>query len=140
VAEEKERPVDLKPLIDAIDKFAEIVDISPGVLKYLADKGFITTEQLQVLLPGQFGSGLATLIRTYAWNAVVWLAGWLGVDVSGKEMKLNTLGTTIAHVVSKSIDITLDVGGVPLYAVVTGGLTGITNLLEPTHAVAIGDP
>ncbi len=138
-AEEKEKPVDLKPLVDALNQVGKILDVKPHVIDYLVKQGFISAEDAQVVQGADLGDWLITAFRTFGWTALVWGAKYLGVDITGKELHLNPLGETIAHVVEKFMDITLDVGAVPLYAVVAGALRGVLDQIHPGHAVAIGD-
>lgn len=138
-AEEKEKAVDLKPLVDAINAFAKIVDVKPAVIDLLVQKGFIDANDAQIIQSADFGDWLVHAIETKGWHALVWLAGELGVDITGPHLKLNAIGNTIAHDVQEFMDVTLDVGAVPLYAVIKGALDAITGVLKPTGAVGPGE-
>ena len=138
-ATEKERPVDLKPLVEVINHFAKIMDVSRPTIDLLVRKGFINPQDAQIIESADLGSWLLHTLETYGWDALVWASKYLGVDITGPELKLNPLGKTIAHVVEEFMDITLDVGAVPLYAVVHGALEGVLDQVRPTHAPTIGN-
>jgi hypothetical protein len=138
-AEEKERPIDLKPVVDQLAKIVDEGDVKQHVLDYLTKQGFMSGADAQVIVGAHWADALIGIFRTWGWNAVLWVAGWAGLTYDGHKWHIKTLSTTIAEDIARAIDDALNYGSDPIYPIVKGLVEGVVKQLEPAHAVHIGD-
>ena len=132
-------PPDLKPLVDAVNAFAKIVDVSPKALQALADQGFISAADLQTLLPGPFGDAIVTIFRKYGWTALVWFFDLIGLTWNGKTFINKPLGETVAADFDKAATGVFDYAAPPLLPFIKRLLALVTGLLVPTRVPVLGD-
>jgi len=132
-------PPDLTALVNAINRFAAIVDVKQSTIDWLVQQGYLDSAVAQVINPGAFGDSIVGIFRTYGWKALTWLSMIVGVDITGPQIKLSPLGETVAGYIANAVDFTLEAGAVPLLTPVTGLIDGIVNLLNPAGVVGPGN-
>ena len=131
---------DVSAIVAQLAKLYKTIDVPMAVYQDLADQGFITAGDLQLLGTGEFGAGLINVFRKWAWSAFVWLIGWAGIVYDGKRFKVLPLGETVANDIAGPLKAALQVGSDPLYPVVKGLVDAVVVQITPATPPPLGSP
>ena len=130
---------DLKPLVEVLDRIFKTIDVPIEVYQQLTRDGFMSSEDLQLVGTGEFGSGLMVLFRKWAWAAWMWLTNLVGLHWTGSGFEIRSIHTPLTDMVEKGVSTALSIGAAPLYPVLKGVIDGVVNTLVPTAPVSVGN-
>jgi hypothetical protein len=133
---ETEGPTDIKPLVDAINNFAKIMDVKPATADALVAGGFIDAEVAQAIPRADLGDWLTATLGTHTSEMIRgFIIGAIGYDIKTKATLLPGAGnitkliTSAAGTYLKATDRTLE----PV-------ITPILNLIKAQIAPATTPP
>jgi hypothetical protein len=132
-------PTDVSGIVQQLSNLVTQGDVPQGVLDYLLAQGYISSSDAQIIQGAPWAEVIVTVFRTWGWNALLWVASWVGIAWTGKTWTMNSLGETIADVISNLISGALTAGAAPLLPEITGLIDGVAAALAPTGAVSIGN-
>lgn len=132
-------PTDVSGIVAALQAIFKTLDPPIGVYQQLAADGFITTEDLQLVGSGEFGSGLMVLFRKYAWTAYLWLTKTVGLTWTGTHFEISDPYNAIPRIMEDAVNKVLTAGSVPLLPFVKGVVDGVVAQLLPTAPVGIAN-
>lgn len=138
-AEEKEKPIDLKPVVDQLTKIVDQGDVKQSVLDYLVKQGFMSGADAQVISGASWADAIVGVFRTWGWNAILWVGSWVGAEWDGKKFVLKPIRETLLEDLTRSIDDALHYGSEPMYPIIKRLIDAVVTQLNPAHAVHIGD-
>ena len=131
---------DLSGVVAQLKALFGTIDVPLPVYQALADQGFITAADLQLVGAGEFGAGVMTLFRKMAWNGYVWFASLIGIVWTGSSWKVLPLGETVAHDIAGVLSTALATGADPIYPLVKGLVDAVVAQLTPASPPPLGSP
>src|SRR5271163_4481083 len=132
-------PTDVSGIVTQLTNLVTQGDVPQSVLDYLLAQGYISSNDAQVIEGAPWAEVIVTVFRTWGWNALLWLASWVGITYTGSTWSLNGLGEGISKVISQAVSSALTAGAAPLLPEITGLIDGVSSTLQPTGAVSLGN-
>ena len=130
---------DTKPIVDAINAFAKIVDVKPATVQYLVDQGYLDPQLAQVVTSADFGDWLVGALRTWGWTAIQWVWKTIANFKSTPYAAFSGLQNGIADALSATVGAALGAGAAPLYPEIKGIIDAVVATLQPAALPSIGD-
>jgi hypothetical protein len=132
-------PTDLSGVVAQLTKLVEEGDVKQTVLDYLTQQGFMTGADAQIIQGASWSDAIVGVFRTSGWNALLWVASWVGITWTGKTWTIAPIGTTIAKDVDSVVTEALKAGSAPLFPVIKGLIDAVVSTLKPTGTPALGN-
>jgi hypothetical protein len=129
---------DVSGIIAALNKIFTTLDPPLGVYQQLQQDGFISSADLQLIGGGEFGSGLMVLFRKAGWNALLWLAQFVGFVWNGSTFVAQPASTTFSNDLAGLFNTMLGVGAGQLTQTVANIINQITPTLTGAGTPALG--
>jgi len=132
-------PTDVSGIVTQLADMVAGDDIPQSVIDYLASNGYLSPSDAQIISGAPWPRVILVAIRTWAWNAILWLANWVGITWTGSTWSLNGKGEAMSAIISNFVSSILTAGSAPLLPEITGLIDGVSATLKPTGAVSLGN-
>ena len=132
-------PTDVSGIVSELAQLVTQGDVPQSVIDYLASSGYISGSDAQVISGAPWAEVIVTVFRTWGWNALLWVASWVGITWNGSTWALSGLGEGIANLISQAISSALTAGAAPLLPEIQGLVDGVASVLQPAGAVSLGN-
>jgi len=132
-------PVDLSGVVNALKQIFSTIDVPMPVYESLAQNGYIDTSDLQLLAPGEFGSGLIILLEKYGEKALLKLALAFGIDFSSGVPVLTPTANSVMSAIFAAIQAVLTFERNRVDDLLTPLVGAIVAALTPTQSPALGE-
>jgi len=132
------QPTNVAGIVQALQNIFTTLDPPIGVYQQLQADGFISSEDLQLVGSGEFGSGLMVLFRKYGWNALTWASEYLGFHWNGTKFVFKGYANTVGYDAEALMADTLGASSTVLGPAIDGALAALITKLAPNGATSLG--